>query len=250
MKDLAGCTFGHWSVLRRGARERHWLCRCTCGKEKEVLSSNLTGRKSESCGCVRDIATGQRATRHGYARAKKSAEYRIWVGIITRCENTNNPSFPKYGGRGIAVCARWRGSFELFLADMGPRPSPKHSIDRIDNNGNYEPGNCRWATNREQSCNTRRNVRLTHGGETMVQSDWAARLRIGHSALRERIKRWGVEAGLSTAKLPNGTRKSNQCKRGHELTVSAGGTKRCLECNRNKTRRYRERQAAQRTTSP
>jgi hypothetical protein len=110
--------------------------------------------------------------RHGLARRK---EYRAWVNMISRCENPKTPGWENYGGRGIAVCRRWRESVEAFYEDIGPRPSPQHSVDRIDNNGNYEPGNCRWATQHEQTRNMRRNRIVTLDGERMILMDAIAK---------------------------------------------------------------------------
>jgi hypothetical protein len=117
-----------------------------------------------------------------------SPEYRSWRGMKTRCLNTRDHMYPKYGGRGIGICDRWRDSFEAFLADMGPKPTPRHSIERIDNNGNYEPSNCRWATNTEQSRNRRNTRHITHEGETMCISAWAYKAGISVQTLHTRLR--------------------------------------------------------------
>jgi hypothetical protein len=126
-------------------------------------------------------------TKHGWAR---TPEYRAWKSMRARCENQRNPAFARYGGRGILVCERWHGEhgFENFLADVGPRPSPEHSIERIDNDGNYEPGNCRWATRVEQGSNKRNNATLTVNGETATISEWSRRTGIGRTTIRERLR--------------------------------------------------------------
>ncbi|HEY9737554.1 MAG TPA: hypothetical protein V6D06_14770 [Trichocoleus sp.] len=117
----------------------------------------------------------------------------------SRCHNPNNAAYDRYGGRGIVVCDRWRESFENFYADMGPRPSEQHSIDRINNDGNYEPGNCRWATDKQQSRNTRRNRLLTYNGETLFLDEWAERLSISKHTLQTRLWRgWSVEEAFET----------------------------------------------------
>lgn len=150
-----GKTFGKLTVL--GASEGFMCrCACACGNECEVYVYNLTKGLVKSCGCYRRQFTTAKNTRHGDATANKAAEYRVWRAMISRCENPNVKDFRHYGGRGISVCARWRRDYLTFLADMGRRPSPAHSIDRYPNNdGNYEPGNCRWATSKQQRANQR-----------------------------------------------------------------------------------------------
>ena len=134
---------------------------------------------------------------------KHTPTYICWGHISQRCINPKMKDFHKYGGRGITVCERWQ-KFENFLADMGERPGPEYSIDRIDNNGNYEPGNCRWATKMEQAKNTRQNRWLEYGGVRLHFADWARRLHINQSSLHRRIKAWGVERALAAPRGKTG----------------------------------------------
>ena len=143
-------------VRPRGQRARYWACRCDCGVEKDFCTGQLRSGHTRSCGCGISKAVIKRNTTHGLSHC--ASEYITWKSMRRRCLNPSAKDAKYYAGRGISICAEWN-SFERFLADMGRRPSPKHSIDRIDVNGNYEPGNCRWATAVEQRRNRRDAVR-------------------------------------------------------------------------------------------
>jgi hypothetical protein len=136
-----------------------------------------------------------RRVKHGMSN---SPEYRAWRRILTRCYYPRHDKYAWYGGRGIVVCERWRESFKAFYEDMGPRPTPKHTIERKENDGNYEPGNCRWATQHDQSRNTSRNINLTFRGRTQCVQDWASELGIGRATVQHRLDvGWTVERALT-----------------------------------------------------
>lgn len=152
--DLTGLRFGKLLVIRRSGSGRSgkskWLCRCDCGNEKSILGCSLRNGRTRSCGC----SSEKQRPKDGWHKDKKP-EYTVWIGIKQRCYNPKASGYSYYGERGIRVCERWLNSFDDFYFDMGPKPSPKHSIDRIDVNGNYEPSNCKWATPNEQARNKR-----------------------------------------------------------------------------------------------
>jgi len=164
MLDLAGKRFHELTVLRRGAPSAsgrvRWECRCDCGATITVQSNNLMSGNTKSCGCTADERTAIAHTVHGHNKSHTeggpSPEYISWQRMKSRCHNERDPKYPDYGGRGISVCSRWLDSFVNFLADMGPRPADT-TLDRYpDNDGDYEPDNCRWATPVEQRANRRR----------------------------------------------------------------------------------------------
>ena len=163
--DRTGDIVGDLLVISRQpskGRRAQWLCRCVCGKQTTVPSSRLHSGTTKSCGCRKLSAI------HGAARrGAKTPEYLIWVSMHQRCSNPKNKSWPRYGARGISVCERW-SSFDAFSEDMGPRPTPRHSVEREDNDAGYSPSNCRWATATEQASNTRRNVIVEIAGEQMT----------------------------------------------------------------------------------
>ncbi len=170
MREMDGARFGRLVVVqfdRIHNKRRRWLCRCDCGAEKSIDGASLRSGNTKSCGCATREASSRRATdrnlKHGArTSANPTVEYAAWQAMLQRCTRANHPAFANYGGRGISVCALWRESFENFLADMGPRPANR-SLDRIDNDGDYKPGNCRWATYSEQMKN-RRSARRAEGG--------------------------------------------------------------------------------------
>lgn len=178
--------------------------RCECGTVKQVARSCLLHSRSKSCGClIREVARAMGAGKmtHGHAK-RRSPEYRAWEGMRSRCSKATHPAYKDYGGRGIRVFADWGcpGGFERWLAHIGPRPSGKYSIDRFPNpNGNYEPGNVRWATDEEQQNNTRANVVLAYMGQNKTKAQWAKELDIAYHTLCSRLHLgWSIEKALST----------------------------------------------------
>jgi len=200
-RDLTGEVFGRWTVLhlagKNGTRTR-WECECECGTVRPVIGCNLVGGISKSCGCLKKEIIVKMRTKHGMCG---SPEYIAWKNIKIRCYNPKFSGFHRYGGRGIAVCDEWRNSFEDFYNDMGDRPSKGHSIDRIDNDGNYEPSNCKWSTKEEQMSNRSNNVFLKYKGQTETTAYWAREFNIHPSTIAHRIsKGWSVNEALETKK--------------------------------------------------
>lgn len=183
-----------------GKNRRRARCKCDCGNETDVVCVYLRTGKTKSCGCAVVDAVRVRSVKHGHTVGRKpTPEYRAWCEIVKRCEQAARSNFNDYGGRGIGICESWRSSFDQFYLDVGPRPSPKHSIDRINNNGNYEPGNCKWATSLEQCRNRRSNVWVTIDGETLCLVDAARKYGIQRQTLAWRIRRgWSHEDAAKT----------------------------------------------------
>ncbi len=204
VKNRVGEEWGRWRVEEFAGynkiRQSLWRCVCSCGTHRVFSSGTIAARASQSCGCIRNEWTSRKNTTHGDSG---SPEHIVWNGMKERCANPNQNNYPDYGGRGITVCDRWLGpnGFANFLADMGRRPTPKHSIDRRDNAGSYAPENCYWATWKEQRRN-QRNPRLrplTFNGETLLVVEWAERLGIPKNTLFQRLhKGWSVERTLTT----------------------------------------------------
>lgn len=190
--DLVGKTFNRLTVLEREFRNparTHWKCQCSCGNITVVESGRLRTGGTKSCGCLSvEISSinGKKNFKHGMTG---SAEYKIWWGMKDRCYNSEHPLFKNYGGRRILVWDAWMISFENFYKDMGPRPSPKHSLDRIDNDGPYAPGNCRWATPEEQANNRRDNDVHFFRGEFRTLSQIAKFTGIPQPTLWSRLNR-------------------------------------------------------------
>lgn len=206
-QDLTGKRFGRLTVLsfsHKSGKRVCWLCQCDCGETKVAKAICLTQGATRSCGCLRREQTVKRFRTHGHTKGrKKTPEYKAWLEMRRRCLVKNKHNSHRYSERGILVCQRWLDSFEAFLADMGKRPSCSHSIDRIDNDGNYEPENCRWATKRQQSRNQRTNHLVSYQGLTLTLSEWSERTGIKTSTIRERLRRGWPEGDALSKPVPN-----------------------------------------------
>lgn len=175
------------------------LCKCKCGNIKLVSSSHLKNGDTVSCGCYGKAQRLKAHIKHGLCKREDRRTYNTWTHMIDRCYNKENINYHNYGGRGIKVCDRWL-KIENFIEDMGYRPKGT-SIDKINNNGNYEPGNCRWATNAEQSRNKRTTVFIEFEGKKMCIKDWAKYLDIDERTIQYRLKKsWPIEMVLNLSK--------------------------------------------------
>lgn len=210
--DVPGNVYGRLTLLKHAPRGKqlrhvHWWCRCTCGTVKIIAQTSMRQGLTLSCGCHRRELNALLHRTHGQAGTPL---YHIWQLMVRRCYKPGAQNYLRYGGRGIRVCARWRHSFAAFASDMAPRPSPQHSIERINNEGHYEPGNCTWATRREQGANKRNNVWVTYKGQRRRLVHWADSLRVHPAFLRNRLKRgWTVEQAFTTP-----VRQANHYKHG------------------------------------
>ena len=201
-KKLQGRVFGELTVREYAGTNRHnqavWLCDCSCGNVKTIAAQSLLNEVSRSCGAAIHRA-GFSAT-HGLS---KTLEYGVWSTMKQRCSNPNVASYKDYGGRGVKVCKRWSESFEAFLEDMGRRPSPQHSIERKNNEGDYTPRNCFWATRKVQVKNRRNNRMLTANGETLHMAEWARRLGCNPAAILARLATGMSEEEAVTKPVPS-----------------------------------------------
>jgi len=193
--DMAGQKFGRLTAITRGKRLTSggnmritWLCRCDCGKESVVDSQLLRTGNTKSCGCWNRESARRRQYRHGMNR---TPEYESWCAAKKRCNNPKGHDRVNYGGRGIKMCPEWESSFAAFYLELGPRPKG-YSLDRIDVNRGYEPGNCRWATIDEQSNNRRNCHYVNFEGERMTISQCARRVGVRPMRLRHQLRDLGL----------------------------------------------------------
>ena len=193
--NSSGLKFGRLTVLRRAENAKsgdaQFFCRCDCGKDSISTGWNLKTGNTRSCGCYQE----ESRIKHGLWQ---SHTYNCWSNMKARCQNENHDSYKHYGGRGITVCERWQ-EYKKFFTDMGDSPTESHPIDRINNNGNYDPGNCRWATRKQQQNNRRNSHMLEFQGQRKTMAQWAECLGIRYQVIFTRIDRnWPVDRALTT----------------------------------------------------
>lgn len=216
--DITGKRFSRLTVVRRSPKNaKHgpfWDCICDCGNTAVVSGGHLRNGHTNSCGCFSRDRSASINRAHGHTvNGATSAEYRCWQNMRKRCSDIANKCYHIYGARGIVVCERWRNSFENFLADMGPKPSPAHSIERLNSDGHYEPGNCVWATAKRQANNTSRNHWVTIGGSRKTLTEWCEDLGVSYTATKQRINKLGWPAELALT-MPPGTKSKDVLSRG------------------------------------
>ncbi|MEI6296219.1 MAG: hypothetical protein WCO84_01055 [bacterium] len=212
--DLTGKKFERLTVIRRVENKNNkimWLCNCVCGKTKIINSHDLRSEHTRSCGCIHSESIRMLKTTHGLTNTRLNS---IWCSMLTRCSNINSKSYDNYGGRGITICNEWKTDFLVFYNwAMENNYSQDLTLDRIDNNGNYEPENCRWATTEQQMNNTRHNVFLELDGKKMTVAQWSKYLGINVYTLWSRIKSgWNVQDIINCPVLNNTTR--------HTITIN------------------------------
>lgn len=223
MEVLRGVTrFGRLTVLGEAPRivspsgfaALAALVRCDCGVEKVIRARGLVVGDTESCGCLQKELTAvkiaERSRTHGQSgKTTRTPEYYTWTTMKSRCLNPNDANYGRYGARGITVCDRWRDSFEAFFVDMGPRPSAKHSIERQDNDGNYEPGNVRWATGSEQAINRSSSTAVTIDGRTQTVIEWSRETGMDPMTIYARLyKGWDARRAVFAPKRKLSRRKA------------------------------------------
>lgn len=217
-KDRTGQVSGYLTVIGYAGHadddikklQSRWWCKCICGTIKIVQSSNIANGETKSCGCMRSYGLSVNNQTHGQSNHD---EYHAWDGMRARCTDPNSPSFHRYGGRGISVCDRWTGpgGFERFFTDLGKRPSSEHSLGRIDNDGNYEPGNVRWEDRVQQARNKSSNRMLEFNGKRQCYAAWTEELGWSKYVISQRIDNgWSVEDALTVPPQKRAPRSSGK----------------------------------------
>lgn len=222
-KSLVGQTFGRLVVIERyGSRQGrvNWLCRCDCGKLHDAVSHALTSGHTKSCGCWKDERNRATPIVHGHSLrgTGKSPTYCSWQAMLLRCNNPVSKQYKDYGGRGITICDRWL-KFENFLTDMGVRPDDR-TLDRINVDGNYEPGNCQWATRTEQARNTRTNKFVNYKGKRMTQAEFGGLVGLTQATVSYRLRKGWTPKQIAETPPYTGNRIAS--KLGDEVEIPAG----------------------------
>ncbi len=195
--DITGRRFGKWTAIslhpQRQNKRTLWLCRCDCGTEKTVLTCHLISGRSKACLYCKPVGEGATRFKHGSIRHPL---YSTWRNMLDRCRNPSNQDWHIYGGKGVKVCDEWLSDFLAFVNDMGPKPSPKHSIDRKDSNGDYTKDNCRWATAKEQARNMSRNVFVEYEGSRVTLAEACEVSGVNYGSAKWRLKNGRDWSGL------------------------------------------------------
>lgn len=199
VKDLTGRRFGLLVVqgfyATNANRAGMWACLCDCGNYHVTEGRTLIRGHCRSCGCYKKARISAANKTHG---GSTSSEYGIWASVNKRTSDPDNAAYPRYGGRGITMCAEWQNSYEQFIADMGPRPTNRHTLERKNNSLGYSKENCVWATYQEQARNRRSNRYLEFNGERMMVVQWAERFKIKDQIILKRLKSgWSIEKSLT-----------------------------------------------------
>ncbi len=188
--ELAGNKYGRLKAIRSVGSNKHnqvqWECTCECGNTVNVVGSKLVSGYTRSCGCLQKDTMREAQTKHGL---RNTNEYNSWCHIKRRCYDTFHTRYPDYGGRGITMCDEWRKSFKAFYDDMGPKPSPIHSVERRDNDKGYCKENCYWATPTEQNNNTRSNIFFEYNGVSRTLAAWCRELNLNYSSVHGRLRK-------------------------------------------------------------
>lgn len=193
--DLTGQKFGRLTVIgldeSRQTRKTYWICQCECGGIKSARSDSLLCGAIKSCGCLHNETAARNVAKNHTHKQSSTRLYKIWQGMKRRCNDKNTACYDRYGGRGIKVCDEWNNSFEPFFKwAMNNGYSEELSLDRIDNNGNYEPNNCKWSTNQEQCNNRRSNIKITIGNATKTLTEWCNIFEVDYNTVLSRYNRY------------------------------------------------------------
>jgi len=199
IKDISGMKFGSLVVIEKdmATRKNYWICKCDCGNLKSIFRGHLTANRIDNCGCLTIKRRAANKRTHGETNTRL---FKIWNGMINRCRKIDKENYKHYGNRGIVVCDEWKNNYIEFKKwALNNGYSDNLSIDRVDNNGNYEPSNCRWATNKEQANNKSTSHFITYKNETHTKSEWCEILKIPTWTITNRIKYgWSLEKALFT----------------------------------------------------